>query len=122
MNTLEVEALNKIIENKKKVELKRLLLKEINDFFRLDILKYLESLLQSNNCSKCKNWNYGRMYWICIKGYSIRRDCHNELPYTIYERALIPFMDTMANHGCKDYEYDRNRGDYKKLVKVDGHE
>ena len=119
MKTLEIESLNKIIENNKKVELKRLILREINEFFRLDILKYLETLIQSNNCIKCKNWNYGRMYWICNKGYTIRRNCKGDLPYTFFEKVLIPFIDTAANNGCKDYIYDRNRTNYKILMKVD---
>ena len=75
------------------------------------------------NCSNCINYNYGRMYWICNKGHSIKKDSGKSVvEYPNDGEHIIFIQDTYANNGCPDYDVRRRKDSYMTLIKCEGKE
>lgn len=94
----------------------------------LDYLGALENLRSSYklHCINCENYNHGRMSHICLKGHNIITCSHNPdlnegRTFPIDREPYIPFMDTYANNGCKDYkhQYRAYLPDYASLIEVE---
>jgi hypothetical protein len=114
--------LDKYVNHEKIGLLKLKLFKTVNngldDLLKHDFLYYLESLKEkeSPNCVECKHWNYGRMYWICNKDHSILYDSKDRLIRADkIGRFIIPFLETTAKTGCKDWKRDDQKREFNHL-------
>lgn len=78
---------------------------------KFDIFDKIKEYRTCPNCIDCKNFNFGRIYWICLKKHNIHQEYDN--------RDLIQFGKTHALEECEDYEErDRYKFDKAKVIGI----